>query len=127
MHRLRSVTYLKGAELKGISSEDRVEVALIRLRKHGLIYRYYRSVAFGDLDSLGVDFIVWSTFKNHHLLQVKSSEEGRAYHKIKHGDGIPCVVADKSLSTVDVARKILQELELSTSIFEKLVENMQFT
>ncbi len=125
--RLKPLSHLNGSDLKGLLSEDRVEAALVLLLRLGIIFRYFRSRPFGDLDSIGADFLVWSTYKRPHLLQVKSTPMGKEYFQAKYGDGIPCLVADSTLNTVELALQILKELDLETTQFRKLIQEMQIT
>jgi len=105
--------------LKGDRSEDVAEEGLEILREAGHIYRYVRTKRWGELDWRGIDSLVWPVLwlqpKRGWILplQIKSSRAGREEHFFNYGDSVPyCIVVKPGDLPIDVAWKILQELDI---------------
>lgn len=97
---------------RGLESERRVEEALQLLVVSGTIHNYYHSEQEGELDRQGIDFLVFYEPDRNIPLQVKSSAQGKEYHVEQYGFRIKCVVAEPSLSPLELAKEILRELDL---------------
>lgn len=97
---------------RGYDSEDRVERILQDLVKGDHIHHYYRSQREGELDIMGIDFLIYPDKDWCIPLQVKSSFLHRNEHINNHSD-IPCVVVQSKKSDTVLAEIILHELGLS--------------
>ena len=112
-HKRKIFDYLVIAQTeirKGLKNEDRVEEALRILTAMGDIDHFYRCEKDGELDSQGIDFLVYLEPTRIIPLQVKSSEGGRFYHT-NDGRYIPCVVVSRFMVPGEVADEILAELK----------------
>jgi hypothetical protein len=111
---------------KGIKNEKHVKRALKFLRANREIFHFHHARALGELDHIGIDFLVCPESLSWMIpLQVKSSETGRVEHREKYGD-IPCVVLDHTMNIPQLSQVILEELGLfKDSLIEKVVQNLE--
>ena len=109
---------------KGFLNENLEEEALQILRETGHIFHYYRAEKRGDLDNIGIDFLVWLETGLIVPLQAKSSETGKQEHLFEYGHLVPhCIVVEPSDSALDLAERTLRELGLDIkSLQEFLIE-----
>jgi len=77
---------------KGIDAEDFVEEAILFLKSRGQVQWYHRCRRWGEVDLLGMDFLITFTVPAIVPLQVKNSETRKEEHIARYGDRIPCVV-----------------------------------
>lgn len=110
--------------LRGIASEDRVEEALLLLKRERRILDYERSNS--ERDRFAIDFTVY--FRDGEVveempLQVKSSFSGARKHFRDHSD-IPCIVVEDRDEVTDIAWKLLVALSLEHPLVDELVEKI---
>jgi len=110
---------------KGVLNENLEEEALQSLREKGHIFHYFRAEKGGDLDSIGIDFLIWLKTGRILALQVKSSERGRQEHLFEYGYLVPhCIVVEPSDSVLDLVEKTLAELGLDIRPLEEVLEEI---
>ena len=109
---------LNDGEKFGRSNEDRVEVALGLLQEEEEIVDYIRSRPSGELDSRGIDFLIYPEADWMIPLQVKSSVAGAEDHRSKFGPNIPCIVVFDSQTEDELRKEILKSLGLRTSVLK---------
>lgn len=121
--RTRRIQTLIKADLeKGERSENRVEEALQNLAACGEIHHYHRADPEGELDTQGIDFLVFPEPDWIIPLQVKSSVRGREEHLTEYGSQIPCIAVDLYSTPSELSEAILQELGLSVKFLEPVLE-----
>jgi hypothetical protein len=96
---------------RGATSEDIVEEALKLLCSAREIFHYYRASPNGELDVMGIDFLVYPEANRIIPLQVKSSIIGARRHEEKH-DQMPCIVVDHTLNISELSQVILRAIDI---------------
>lgn len=75
---------------QGQEAEEKVAIALLKLKGIGLISDYIRADKHSQLDVAGIDFLISLNCGLAFLLQVKSSTSSVKRHYIRHPN-IPCI------------------------------------
>jgi hypothetical protein len=113
---------------RGSKNEELVNEALKLLRHSRKIFSFYKTVPYGELDTMGTDFLIFPDSLGWSIhLQVKSSEEGRIKHERHAGAyGIPCVVIGPiSIEVSELSQIILREIGLDTSGLEDHIRSIR--
>lgn len=108
--KLNKRLYQKTIE-KGDRNEERFAESLALLIERGEIFTFYPTIPFAELDSMGIDFLVYTASSRAIPFQVKSSETGRMNHYTAHGSRIRCVVVDPFITREALAARIKDEIE----------------
>jgi hypothetical protein len=104
--------------------ESYVAEALKYLVQSGDIAGFHWCAKLGELDMIGIDFLVLAEYNLCLPLQVKSSEKGRLQHIEDYGKYIPCIVVRRYSTIEEIAEQIMSALALSNRSLEAYLEKV---